>query len=298
MMKQTAPRILEKSKGRITKTADSILSVAILVLISKASAQASLDTKPSAVEYFIVCILLALSCLLQAGQDYPADRKSFVKNVCFGALFVLSGAAWLFLWESPWGVLVLAQACLLAILTNRILAATAAKKASVRVLNIILSAATLIAMIATLALTLSGSILPVAIHGILVAGRALIHIIYISFAQMRLGVLRKVIRKTFAAEILMGLLLLIVAFSFVFQTVEPGIKTYFDAVWYCFAVVTTIGFGDIAVTSVLSRTLSIILGVFGIVVVAVITSVVVSFYNEVRNDRKDEKIEPGEEQNE
>ena len=59
--------------------------------------------------------------------------------------------------------------------------------------------------------------------------------------------------------------------------------------WYCFAVITTIGFGDFYATSLIGRVLTVILGIYGIVVVAILTSVVVNFYNEISNkDRKRE----------
>ena len=123
------------------------------------------------------------------------------------------------------------------------------------------------------------------IVGLLIAAQSLLHIVLISFSQMKLDILLKVIRKTFAPGILFGLLLLIIAFSFVFQKMDPGIETYADALWYCFSVVTTIGFGDTTVTSHLCRALSIVLGIYGIVVVALITSVIVNFYNEIKNEK-------------
>ncbi len=58
--------------------------------------------------------------------------------------------------------------------------------------------------------------------------------------------------------------------------------------WYCFAVVTTIGFGDITVTTLIGKILTVILGLYGLVVVAVITSIVVNFYNETAG-KKDKK---------
>ena len=60
-------------------------------------------------------------------------------------------------------------------------------------------------------------------------------------------------------------------------------ETIFDALWYCFAVVTTTGFGDLAAVTLIGRILTVILGFYGIVVVALITSVIVNFYNEVKD---------------
>ena len=74
-----------------------------------------------------------------------------------------------------------------------------------------------------------------------------------------------------------------IVLSFILPRYETAgnITTFWDAMWYCFTVVTTIGFGDFYATSLVGRTLTVILGIYGIVVVAIITSVVVNFYNEV-----------------
>ena len=121
------------------------------------------------------------------------------------------------------------------------------------------------------------------LHAFFIFVTFLIHIIYISFSQIKIDVLAKIIRKTFAAEILFGLILLIFSFSIVFQAMEPALTTYGDALWYSFAIVTTIGFGDFTVITPIGRVLSVILGIYGIVVVALITSIIVNFYNEVKN---------------
>ncbi len=87
-----------------------------------------------------------------------------------------------------------------------------------------------------------------------------------------------IIRKTKVIEEMSGLLLLMLVFALILKGVEPNINTYGDGLWYTFAVVTTIGFGDIAVTSFIGRVLSVILGLYGIINLAVITSVVVNYY--------------------
>ena len=109
------------------------------------------------------------------------------------------------------------------------------------------------------------------------------HIGKVAFSQIDFRRLEKVIRKTYAVEIIFGMLLLIVAFSIVLHKTEPGMETVGDALWYCFAIVTTIGFGDITATGILGRVLSVILGIYGIIVVSLITSVIVNFYNEVKD---------------
>lgn len=113
----------------------------------------------------------------------------------------------------------------------------------------------------------------------------------LALAQLKIRVLFKIILSTFSLEILFGLLILIVTFSLVFVSVEEGIESFPDALWYCFAVVTTIGFGDIVAVTPIGRVLTVILGLYGLVVVAVITSIIVNFYNETagKHDQKELK---------
>ena len=60
--------------------------------------------------------------------------------------------------------------------------------------------------------------------------------------------------------------------------------------WYCFAVITTIGFGDFVAKTLMGRVLTVILGLYGIVVVAIITSVIVNFYNAVADKSQEKEI--------
>ena len=116
-------------------------------------------------------------------------------------------------------------------------------------------------------------------------------IIGVAFSRIRLKVIVKIMRKTFVPEIVFGLVTLIIVFSFVFFIFEPGFNYYGDALWYCFAVVTTIGFGDLTATTVFGRVLSVILAIYGIIVTAAFTSVIVNFYMETAGSNSAEKNE-------
>ena len=107
-------------------------------------------------------------------------------------------------------------------------------------------------------------------------------------SSFNLKLLKKIVRKTFAGEILFGLLLLILSFSVAITSLEPSITDFGDALWYCFAIVTTIGFGDLVATSIFGRLLSVILGIYGIIVVSIVTSIIVNFYSEVKTNVDDE----------
>ena len=129
-----------------------------------------------------------------------------------------------------------------------------------------------------------------------VAMHSLLCILSVAFARINLKALGKVVRQTYAAEVIAGLLLLIFAFSYILRFVEPNLNSLGDALWYCFAIVTTIGFGDITASSLIGRVLSVTLGIYGIIVVALITSVIVNFYGEMKRENvKEEDEEEGEE---
>ena len=133
-------------------------------------------------------------------------------------------------------------------------------------------------------------ILPFFVLAVIVL-RAFRKIMVISFSQIRLDVLRKILRKTYAYEILLGLVLLMFAFALMLSMLEEGMPSFMDALWFCFATVTTIGYGDVIATTVLGRILSMILGVYGIIVVALVTSVIVNFYNEMKTEKEDKEEE-------
>ena len=107
----------------------------------------------------------------------------------------------------------------------------------------------------------------------------------ITLSNLKLNTFFSVILRTFALEILLGLIALIVGASLILMHIEPGMASFPDALWYCFAVVTTIGFGDFAAVTPAGRIITVILGIYGIVVVAVITSIIVNFYNETYGKR-------------
>ena len=119
----------------------------------------------------------------------------------------------------------------------------------------------------------------------------------IVFSRISFSVLKKIVVKTHASEIIFGLVLLIVTFALLLTFFEPNMGNFKDALWYCFAIVTTIGFGDLTAVTDFGRILSVILGAYGIVVVALITSIIVNFYSETKTspDADDEEDAESEE---
>ena len=109
--------------------------------------------------------------------------------------------------------------------------------------------------------------------------------------ELKINVINKVIKKSMVYEIILALLIIVILCSVYFTIVEPNMTSYVDSLWYCFTVITTIGFGDVYVTTTLGRILSVILGIGGIVVVALFTSIIVNFYNEMNHRGDYKKIE-------
>jgi len=107
----------------------------------------------------------------------------------------------------------------------------------------------------------------------------------------RLRLLKRVIQSTHSDYLLAVLLVLVFVIAFALTLVEPQIHTLGDALWYCFSVITTIGFGDIVAVTVIGRILSIILGLFGILVIGIVIGVVVAYYNEFLRMRQNESLE-------
>ena len=101
----------------------------------------------------------------------------------------------------------------------------------------------------------------------------------------------KVLKRTGAIKMLYGFIGLFLAISLLIMIFEPKINTFFDSVWYCFNVMTTIGFGDVTSVTIVGRILSIILSVYSILIIAVIPGVLTSYYIESIKLRSNESME-------
>lgn len=97
----------------------------------------------------------------------------------------------------------------------------------------------------------------------------------------KIKVLWMILKRTKANQILLGFLLFLFTAAAVIQLVEPNINRYGDALWYCYAVISTAGFGDVVAVTCIGKVFSVLLTIYTIFVVAIVTGVVVNYYTQL-----------------
>ena len=97
----------------------------------------------------------------------------------------------------------------------------------------------------------------------------------------KLKILWMIQKRTHADQIIFGFVLFLLASAAIIQAVEPNIHRYVDALWYCYAVISTAGFGDIVAVTLIGRICSVLLTLYAIFVIAIVTGVVVNFYSQM-----------------
>lgn len=95
--------------------------------------------------------------------------------------------------------------------------------------------------------------------------------------------------KTAGADKIIGAyIIFFLVISLVLRFIEPNMDSFGDGIWYCFALATTIGFGDITVVTLPGRILSIILSIYSVAVIAIFTAVITSFFMDLGKVRANE----------
>ena len=83
---------------------------------------------------------------------------------------------------------------------------------------------------------------------------------------------------------------LFIVASLVVAAVEPQVKTFANAAWLLFQVVSTIGLGDFTCTTGIGRAMAMLLSAYSILFLALITGVMVSYCNERMRFQRDSSI--------
>ena len=99
--------------------------------------------------------------------------------------------------------------------------------------------------------------------------------------RKRFKILYNILRYTKADRIFLSYLVFVFLDAALIWVLEPTIATYSNALWYCYAVISTAGFGDVTVTAFMPKILSVELTAYSLLVMAIVTGVVVNFYTQM-----------------
>lgn len=99
-----------------------------------------------------------------------------------------------------------------------------------------------------------------------------------------------VLKRTSALKVFLTFILFLCIAAVLLRFIEPQIDNFGDDFWYCFVAATTIGFGDICVVTIAGRIITIIVSLYGILIVAMVPGVIVSYYIEYLKVQQQETI--------
>lgn len=99
-----------------------------------------------------------------------------------------------------------------------------------------------------------------------------------------------ILKRTRADKILLGFVAFLFVMAVILWIAEPGIDCYGDALWYCYAVFSTAGFGDIVAVTFIGKICSVLITVYAIYAIAIITGVVVNFYTQMVEMQRKETL--------
>ena len=89
---------------------------------------------------------------------------------------------------------------------------------------------------------------------------------------------RQAFRIAGSDKILSAYAALFVVSALIIWRWEPAVTCFSDGLWYCFAVATTVGFGDFTAATHIGRIVTVILSFYSIGVIAIITAILTSYY--------------------
>ena len=281
------PGLMRKSRRLVPLVGDMLFSI-LTIPLSFSCLKKWLNNPEDQSAVFAICAMYAAmgaAHLFRAFRLRESSRAAFIAHLTYGVVFM--ACAMLAAIVGPTRAVMTASALAVwaALLADRALAIARRRKRWSTVLNVL--AVLLILLLSSTAFMDYSIIFIVTVASL----SALTSVMIVTFSRIKLNILREIIRKTYAAEIISGLLLLIVAFSYMLKFTDKAFATFGEALWYCFAVVTTIGFGDLTPTTSVGRLLSVILGLYGIIVVALITSIIVNFYGEMKKESAKQTVE-------
>ena len=113
----------------------------------------------------------------------------------------------------------------------------------------------------------------------------------LTMKRKTIKLLRQSLKITGASKIFGSYTIAFFIIAVLLFLIDPGISTLQDALWYCFAAASTIGFGDVAAASLAGRILTLVLSVFSLIVIAVLTALITNFFMEAARARVNESMQ-------
>ena len=100
----------------------------------------------------------------------------------------------------------------------------------------------------------------------------------------------RVLKRTGTIKIFFVYLAVLGIGGLVLRFIEPGIHGFFEGVYYCFIASSTVGFGDIVPVTRLGRIITVFVTMAGILTVAMVPGVIVSYYTEYLKSKEQETV--------
>ncbi len=108
--------------------------------------------------------------------------------------------------------------------------------------------------------------------------------------MFRLKRMWTILKHTGTAAMLVNFLWIYTVAALIIWAVEPGIPGYGDALWYLYVAAMTIGFGDYAAVTLVGRIVTVCISIMAVILTAMITGVVVSYYTEYLKAKESETV--------
>lgn len=79
--------------------------------------------------------------------------------------------------------------------------------------------------------------------------------------------------------------------ALVIWLLDPNITDYFDSLWYSFAAMSTIGFGDVTATVLITRIITVLLWIYAAIVIAILTAVLTGYFMDAAKLKANESVQ-------
>ena len=293
MKKFKKKQLTMDQKNMVLAISSSVLTLAVLAF-SLLSIHAFMINERTKLYFALTFLFLSLSRipLFMKYKIIEDNKVAYFKNIVFSIIYFVLCILTLSLPSHPTVLCVMCSIFFLTLGVNRVCAMFEKKTVASFLFNGFLAFGAVIFTVGPL-MGLGDdtvAIASLAAASMIILVISMIDTLTFAFSRIKLKGIIKIIRRTFALEVLYGLVVLVIASSFYFALLEESIGSFEDGMWYSFMIITTIGLGDFTVKSTIGRILSIILGMYGLIVVAVLTSIIVNYYNDTK-DKKDNQKE-------